>query len=267
MPNQNQHGGEDRESRINWIRTGPADAEAVLLIHPVGYDLTHWDMQIDGLRHAYDVIAFDLPGHGLSPALPEDFSFEVMAARVKSVIEASGHRAAHIVGISVGGMIAQTFALAQPDMTLSLTLVATASTFPTAAREGMRLRAQTVRQSGMAAILEPTLQRWFTPATLAERPHVIDRVTKVLLAGNPQVHAAMWEMIAGFDLHDRLDAIRCPTLILVGDQDPSTPPTAAGQMAERIGNSRLVVIEGASHMLAIERFERVNAEITSFLQG
>lgn len=256
-----------RPDRLNWIRTGPPDAETIILIHPVGYDLTHWDAQIDALRGRYDVIAFDLPGHGLSAGGPAQCTFDAMVETVRTLIGTAGRHAAHIVGISVGGMIAQSFAVAHPDAALSLTLIATASTFSEPVRQGMRQRARTVREGGMQTILEPTLQRWFTPTTMAERPHVTDRVSKILLAGSPSVHAAMWEMIASFGVHERLSEITCPTLILVGDLDPSTPPAAARTMGAAISNAHLVVIPEASHMVAIECPQAVNREILSFLEG
>jgi pimeloyl-ACP methyl ester carboxylesterase len=126
-------------------------------------------------------------------------------------------------------MLAQALVLARPDLVRSLTPIATASSFPEAVCDGMRKRAETARAGGMAAVLQSTLERWFTPETSARRPDIMDRVSKTLLAANPAVHAAVWEMIAAFDTHDRLKEITCPGLILVGDRDQSTPPSTASR--------------------------------------
>ena len=260
--------GEGRDggsAHLNWVKTGPGNARSVVLIHPVGYDLTYWDWQIEALRDDFDVIAFDLPGHGLSTGGRADSGFEEQVAAVEHVVELAGAGALRVVGISFGGMIAQAFALARPDRVRSLSLIGTASTFSEAARAGMRARAASVREDGMRAVLQSSLQRWFTPETVANRPDLIDRVSKTLLGDDPEVHAAMWDMIAGFDVHGRLHEIGCPTLVMVGELDPSTPPAAASALAEGIKGAELVVLPKTSHIVTLEAPGAVNAALIRFL--
>ncbi len=250
---------------LNWVRTGTEHAETVVLLHAVGYDLTYWDEQIKALRLHYNVVAFDLPGHGRSPGRPEDWTFEEAVLVIASLIERVSDAPVHLVGISFGGMLAQATVLARPDLVRTLTLIGTASTFTEAARSGMRERANLVRTAGMAAVLESSLDRWFSPRFRTDRPDIIDRVTKTILADDPAIHAAIWEMIAGFDVHDRLGEIRCPTLILVGELDPSTPPSAATALMSAIADATMVVLPGASHIATVEAPEMVNAELQAFL--
>lgn len=110
-------------SELNWVRTGPRDLGTVVLIHPVGLDLTYWGDQIEALRSRYDMIAFDLPGHGRSPGRPEDVTFARFASATAALIEQHTAAPVHVVGLSVGGMIAQTLALARPALVRSLTLL------------------------------------------------------------------------------------------------------------------------------------------------
>jgi len=262
----NQTKSNDVESfTLNWVRTGPADTSTVLLIHPVGLDLTYWDRQIEALRVNYDVVAFDLPGHGRSGGGPRDWSFDQAVATVAAVIRLAGGGPVHLVGLSFGGMIAQATVLAHPELVRSLVLMGTASIFAEPIRAGMRARAEAARKGGMEAVLQSGLERWFTPETRSRRPDLIDRVSKTVLSDDPEVHAAIWEIIANFDVRDRLPEVTCPTLILVGELDPSTPPSAASVMAERIQNSRMVVLPNASHMIQLESPEAVNAELQQFL--
>ncbi len=254
-----------RSDSLNWIRTGPEGSIPVVLIHAVGLDLTYWDRQVEFLRSDYNVVAFDLPGHGRSAGGPGDCSFATESAVVADLVESIGSGPVHLVGLSVGGMIAQSTALANPGLVRSLSLIATASRFPEPTRAGMRERAATIREHGMGAVLEATLQRWFTPRTRLERPELINRVSKIVLAGKPAVQEAMWEMVAGLNVYDRLGEVQCPTLVLVGEQDPSTPPAIAAEMAEAIAGARLTVLPGASHMLPLETPDRVNAELREFL--
>ncbi len=250
---------------LNWVRTDTKHPETVVLLHAVGFDLTYWDRQIEALRARYNVVAFDLPGHGHSSGEPADWTFEKAVPVIASLIEAVSDRPVHLVGISFGGMLAQATVLATPDLVRTLTLIGTASTFTEAARSGMRARASLVRAESMTAIVGSSLDRWFTPEFRSARPDIIDRVTKTILADDPAVHAAIWEMIAGFDVHERLGEIQCPTLVLVGALDPSTPPSAATALVEAIAGAKMVVLPGVSHIATVEAPDAVNSELLAFL--
>ena len=250
---------------LHWVRTGVEHPETVVLIHAVGYDLTYWDRQIEALQTDYNVIAFDLPGHGRSHKEAEGWSFHKAAQHITALIEAVSDRPVHLVGISFGGMLAQTVVLARPDLVRTLTLIATASTFPQPVRESMRARAQAIRSGGMAAVLQSSLERWFTPELRTRRPDIVDRVTKTVLHDDPETQAAIWEMIAGFDVHNRLHEIKCPTLVLVGELDPSTPPSAATALAQGIPGAKVIILPRASHIMTVEAPEAVNSELQKFL--
>jgi len=120
----------------------------------------------------------------------------------------------------------------------------------------------------MQALLQSSLERWFTAETMLQRPDLIDRISKTVLGDDPAVHAAIWDLIANdFDVQDRLGEIRCPTLVLVGEQDPSTPPAVASALARGIQGARMVVIPNASHMTNLESPNTVNEEIRRFLSA
>jgi 3-oxoadipate enol-lactonase len=250
---------------INLVRTGPRGGVPVVLVHAVGIDLTYWDRQIDALRGTYDVVAFDLPGHGRSPGTPADWTLDNAAECLGHVIRGLGAGPAHLVGLSVGGMISQALALAQPGLVRSLTLIDTAAAFAEPGRIAMRDRAEAARRGGMAAVLQTTIKRWFTVDTELHRPDLVDRVSKTLLADNPLVHAAMWDMIAELDLVSHLHRIACPTLILVGEFDPSSPPAAARVLQENIGGAEMYIIAEASHMAPLEKPDVISAHLIRFL--
>ena len=250
---------------INLVRTGPRGSAPVILVHPVGLDLGYWDRQIEALRSIYDVVAFDLPGHGRTPGSPADWTLNKAAGCLSQVIRRVDAGPAHLVGLSVGGMISQALALAQPELVRSLTLIDTAASFAEIGRIAMRDRAKAARRAGMAAVLDTTIKRWFTAETERDRPHLIDRVSKTLLADDPLVHGAIWDMIAGLDLVSELHHVTCPTLILVGEFDPSSPPAAARVLEAEIGGAEMYVIEEASHMAPLEKPDVINGHLTRFL--
>jgi len=252
---------------VNLVRTGPRGRTPIVLVHSVGLDLTYWGAQIDALCNDHDVVAFDLPGHGSSPGQLADWTLDQAAEVLARVVRSTGGGGAHLVGLSVGGMISQALALAQPVLVRSLTLIDTAAAFADEGRAGMRARAKMAREGGMQAVLPSTLQRWFTPGTVARRPDLIDRVTKTLLADDPLIHAAMWDMISAFDLVAQLHRVSCPTLILVGEHDPSSPPAAARVLEENIAGARMHVIPDASHMAPLEKPDVINGYLRNFLRG
>jgi 3-oxoadipate enol-lactonase len=252
-------------SGLNSIRTGQRGAPLVVLIHAVGVDLTYWGDQIEMLQASYDVVAYDLPGHGGSAKPAKGFGFADAVATLTQVITDAAAGPAHIIGLSVGGMIAQNFALARPDLVRSLVLVDTISTFPDTVRTAFHDRAKLTRSGGMGAILQQTLERWFTADFIKRRPDVVDRTTKTLLADDPEIHAAMWEMIATLDTAPRLPTIDKPTLVVVGEHDPSTPVAAARAIAERIPGAVLHIVPDASHMAPLEKPSQVNDILQGFL--
>lgn len=262
MSESTQH----RSWQLNTVRTGPRGGTPVVFVHPVGLDLTYWDRQIVALHDTFDVVAFDLPGHGSSPAKPEDWTLPQAVSFMEQIVEQTGSTSAHIVGLSVGGVIAQAFAIAKPERVRSLVLFSTAPSFSEQGRDAMHNRANNARSGGMQAVLQECLQRWFTPSTLIRRPDLVDRVKKTLLADDPAIHGAMWDMISGIDFVDQLGTIRVPTLIVTGELDPSSPPSSAQLLHDGIVGSEVRIVPGYSHMLPLEAPDLVNGYLLTFLQ-
>lgn len=253
---------------LNQIRCGQRDRPLVVLVHPIGLELSYWGEQIAALESRFDVLAYDLPGHGRSgPFEGFDHGFASMAEQVHALITQAGRGAAHVVGHSLGGMVAQTLAIAHPDVVRSMTLIDTACTLSDEGRKIISQRADITRQGGMAAILQPTLDRWFAPDFAARRPDVLDRVSKTLLACDPEVHAVIWGHIAQLHTRPKLESVRCPTLVMVGELDPTTPVAASRLIAQGIRGAELSIVPGTSHMPTLESPEAVNARLTAFLNA
>lgn len=255
------------DSYIDYVRTGPRDGVPVVLLHPVGLDLTYWSAQIQALADDYDVVALDFPGHGASEGTPDDWTLphvsEIVAGFIRSIVGSP----VHLIGLSVGGMVAQSLTVAQPGLVHSLTLIDTAASFSDESRSVMRARSSAAREDGMAAVISSTIDRWFTSETATRRPDLIDRVSKTLLADDPLVHAAMWKMIAELDIDAGLEHILCPALVLVGEHDASSPISAAQQLRDGIEGACLAVIPNTAHLSPLERPDVVNAHLLQFLSA
>ncbi len=251
--------------QIHSVRTGPRGGVPVVFVHPAGLDLTYWDAQIEGLCDRYDIVAFDLPGHGRSPGTPADWTLENAALMLAQVIRETGAGAAHVVGLSVGSVIAQTLAVTQPGLVRSLTLMGAAAIFSEAGRNAMLERSRVLREGGMQRVVQSSIERWFAKETIARRPDLIDRATKTLLADDPLVHAALWDMMYGFDVRSELSRVTCPTLIITGELDGSTPSSAAQAIHEQIAGSQVEILPGLSHMVTLEAPDHVNDLLSRFL--
>ena len=283
MPKVEIAGGPD----INVVRAGPRGGAPVVLLHALGLDLTWWDHQVEAFGRDHDVIALDLPGHGLSGRPDAPPTFDVMARAVADVLAHEEAGPAHVVGISFGGMVAQELALARPAMVRSLSLVATSCTFPEAARQVVRERARVARRrnwrassrtrqvvrerarvartGGMAAIAPLSLERWFPPAFRARRPDVLDRALKVMLRQDPECHASLWDTGAALDMERRLSSLACPAMGVAGGEDMSAPAAAGQAIVDRIAGARLHVMAGCGHFPPLETPEAFDALLRAFL--
>lgn len=255
----------DATPGLNMIRTGPRGGVPLLFLHALGLDLSVWEQQIHAFARDRDVIAIDLPGHGRSPHGQDAPSFAGFAEALVALLGALRTGPVDVVGISVGGMIAQTLAVTSPTQVRSLTLVATSCTFSDAVRQLLRQRAETVRTIGMEGIAPLHLARWFPAEFLAARPEIGDRLGKLLLRNDPAFHAQLWDMVAGLSLEQAIASLPHPTLVVAGADDASAPPAAGQLIVDRMAHARLAVVPACGHFPPLEHPDAFNALLRDFL--
>jgi 3-oxoadipate enol-lactonase len=249
--------------RLNYEIDG--QGPAVLLLHPVGLDLTWWEPQVEALRSEFQVVRMDFRGHGKSTVAPPPYALADFAADAHALLGALGIGSAHVMGLSLGGMVAQVLALEYPKQVRSLVLSNTLCTLPAQAREAMRARGEAAEQGGMAVVIEATLERWFTRGFL-DSP-LTARCRRHLLAQDVSAWASTWRAIADLDTLPRLGEIHVPTLVTTGDADVSTPVAAAQLIANAIPGAVLKIMAGAPHMAPYERPELFNPLVLEFLRS
>jgi 3-oxoadipate enol-lactonase len=237
----------------------------VTLAHSLATDLTLWDGVAARLEARFTVLRFDARGHGRTSAPEGPYDFPMLVADLIGLLDALGIERTHFVGLSMGGMLGQHCALAHPERLDKLALVSTASRTPAEAQAIWDERIALARRQGMTAHVEATLARWFTAPYRAAHPEVMARIG-ALIAATPVAGYAGWgAAIKTLDLTDKLGAIRAPTLVVCGADDPGTPPAAHRAIAEAIAGARLEIIPQASHQLVIEQEEPFLRLLTDFL--
>lgn len=240
---------------------GPPGGAPLVMLHSLGTSGAVWDAQAAAFAGSFRVIRPDLRGHGLTGCTKGPYSMAMFAADLAGVLDALGVGGAHVAGISIGGMIAQEFAAIYPERVASLMLVDTAMAIPPA--QSWTDRAAKVRAEGIGAIEEGVISRWVTPAFL-DAPGTAG--LRAMLTRTPvEGYAAAAEAIAAADLTAATVALRVPALVVVGDQDASTPIASAEALHGAIAGSGLVVIPDAAHIPTVERPDEVTAAMRAFL--
>jgi 3-oxoadipate enol-lactonase/4-carboxymuconolactone decarboxylase len=240
---------------------GPPGGAPLVMLHSLGTTSDIWDAQAAALARSFRVIRPDMRGHGLTGCTPGPYSMALLADDLAGVLDALQVNQAHIAGISIGGMIAQAFAAAYPGRAASLMLVDTAMAIPSA--ESWTARAATVRAEGIGAIEDAVIARWVTPG-FAGAPETAG--LRAMLTRTPvEGYAAAAEAIAAADLTSGTSALSVPALVVVGDQDASTPVASAEALQGAIAGASLIVIEGAAHIPTVEKPEEVSAALLGFL--
>lgn len=224
------------------------DGPPLVLIHALGLDHRLWDQQVRQLASSFQVITYDVRGHGASDVPSGPYTMADFAEDLSGLLDALGVEAVHIAGISMGGMIAQEFALTRRERVRSLVLADTASEYSPEGRRQLAERARIAEERGIAPLVEPTIDRWFTAAFRDRQPAEVDQIRSILAHADPVGYAASCRAIAGADLTERLVGLSIPTLVLVGSEDQSTTPEMAMEIHEHIPGSRYQVIPGVAHL-------------------
>lgn len=248
---------------INYEVSG--EGETITFVHALGIDLDSWWQEVEALEGAYRVLRFDVRGHGRSDKPAGPYTIALFADDLYGLLQALGVGRTHLVGLSMGGMIGQAFALAHPEMLHSLVLSDTSSGYTAEEAQVFEQRAALAEREGMEPIVLPTLERWFTAPFRASSPAVVERIARAIRANDPRAYAASCRAVGAMSLTERLSEIRCPTMVVVGEQDLGTTPEMARAIARRIPGARLELIPQAAHLVPVEKAAVFNALLRDFL--
>lgn len=239
----------------------------VVLIHGVGLNQAMWGGQVVGLAEQYQVITYDMLGHGESAMPDADTGLEGYAAQLLELLDHLGLSQPHVVGFSMGGLVARAFALLHPARLSSLVVLNSVFARSPEQRAGVVERTRQAAQFGPDANAEAALARWFSPEYLAASPAQVDSIRRTLASNDPQGYLTTYGLFATQDMYraEALSKVNVPTLVATGEWDTGSTPEMARQLAARIPGALVAVLPEQRHMMPVEAPRLVNQLLTGFL--
>ena len=239
----------------------------LVLSHSLACSTAMWAPQIAEFSTRFRVLAFDTRGHGKSDAPAGAYTLEQLADDLAGLLKVLGIAQAHFCGLSMGGMIGQTFALKYPGVFNSLTLADTTSSYPAQAGAAWTERINIAQTQGMQPLVEPTLGRWFTEGFRKAQPAIVAAIGAQILATPVAGYVGCCQALPKINLTARLKEIACPILVIVGEQDMGTPLAMAQEIHANAPGSKLSVLSPAAHISNIEQPQAFNQALADFLRS
>lgn len=232
----------------------------VVLLHGVGLDRSVWGPLIEQIGEQHDVVALDLPGHGSRPPVSTGITLRDLADGVAGAIPAGSH----LVGFSLGALVAQHLAIHQPGLVRTLTCVSSVCDRTPDERDAVLARLR-VAEAAVPASSEASISRWYDGTDVPES--IIAHTREVLLANDEESFLACYRVFATADaeIAPHLGSITVPTLAITGADDPGSTPDMSRRLAAAVPRGSAVIVPGARHMLPVQDPAALAAHLTAFI--
>ncbi|MEQ8346553.1 MAG: 3-oxoadipate enol-lactonase [Sneathiellaceae bacterium] len=243
---------------------GKAAATTLVFANSLGTDLRVWDPLLPHLPQGLRVLRYDKRGHGLSDCPPGPYGIDELVGELSGLLDHLGVRRAVVVGLSVGGMIAQGLAAARPDIVQAAVFCCTGHVIGSAEMWAQRIEA--LREVGISGMADNVMERWFSPAFRADRPADL-ALWRNMLTRTPEAgYVATCAALRDADLTAGTSALRIPVLCVAGSNDGATPPALVKSLADLVPGARYALLDGPGHIPCVEAPAALGAEITRFLK-
>jgi 3-oxoadipate enol-lactonase len=252
---------------MNYELHGKEGAPWLVLSHSLACSVRMWDPQIEALKDKYRILAYDTRGHGATEAPQGPYTLELLADDLFFLLKELKVATTHYCGLSMGGMIGQTFALKYPGVLASLTLADTTSRYPAEAASTWQDRIRVAETKGMEPLVQATLERWFTEPFRKNQPQVVEQIAVAIRTTPVPGYVGCCHAIPKINVTARLKELELPALVICGEQDPGTPPAMAREIQQNLPGAQLVLIPQAAHLANIEQPEAFNRALGGFLSS
>ncbi|MGB1009623.1 MAG: alpha/beta fold hydrolase [Thiolinea sp.] len=260
MPNISQNG-------TVYTLTGKTDAPVIALIHGLGLTRATWNDYLPILEQHYQVLNYDLYGHGESAQPPEQPSLTLFARQLRELMDELEIEAAALIGFSLGGMINRRFAMDYPDRVYALGILNSPHERSPEGQKLVEERAAKTDAGGPGATLDATIERWFTPEFREQRDDIIQNIRGWVLANNPESYTqCRWVLAAGvIELIRPEPPIGHPTLIITCENDSGSTPAMSEAIGSEIEGAEVIIIPRLQHMGLVEQPEAFSKPLLEFL--
>ena len=236
---------------LHYRDEGARDGLPVVFGNSLGTDFRLWDALLAHLPPGLRIIRYDKRGHGLSSGPEAPYFMGDLVADQAALMDALGIRGAVLVGLSIGGMIAQGLAAERPDLVRAMVLSNTGARIGTEEIWAERIAA--ARAGGIAALADATMERWFSRTFRRQRPAELTAWRNMLCRTWIEGYLGCSAAIAGTDLHESTARLRLPVLGIAGSEDGSTPPDLVRETVGLVPGSEWALIRGAGHLPCVEK--------------
>ena len=257
MPNKTING-----EPFNIMVEGKADGPVLLFSNSLSSNLSMWDAQAEALKEAFRIVRYDSRGHGKSVAPAEPYSIPQLGRDVLAILDSLKVEKAHFCGLSKGGMVGQWLLTHHRDRIDKAVLANTAAQMPPPDLWNGRIR--NVTRNGMAAIVDATIERWFTKGFVERAPKEIAAIRKMIAATPAAGYCGCSAAIRDMDQRENIRGITNPVLLISGAHDPATTPAMMELMNERIKGAQWLTLD-AAHISNIEQAEAFTRAMREFL--
>ena len=258
-----------RERRLYYDLIGPENGPVVCITHSLASDGGSWTEQVPALlQEGFRVLRLDMRGHGGSDPVAGEYTMKALADDVAVVLDGLSLARVHYIGLSIGGMIGQAFALDHGDKLISAMWCDTLPASPSTAAAMWEERMSTVRRANsLEPLADATVERWFTDAFRPRNPGRWKQIRDTVAATTPAGYLGCSAAIMNFDFTGRLSSLRVPALVVCGADDPGTPPSENRRLAELVPGGRYEEIPNARHFPNVERPNVFNRIMIGWLEA
>jgi 3-oxoadipate enol-lactonase / 4-carboxymuconolactone decarboxylase len=247
------------------VEADAAESPVLVFVNGLGTNLHIWDGVLEELPQSWTVLRYDLRGHGLSEVGVGPHGIPALSADLSELLDRLGIRSVVLCGLSLGGMIAQEFALTEPERVRGVCLCATAPRIGSA--ETWQQRIDQIEAGGLAAITDVAMGRWFGAPFREREPSVVRGCRGMLERTSHVGYVAAAQALRDADLTARVSAIAAPALVVAGELDVSTPPEQMQALAAALRGARFELLPQTGHLLSVEQPQALARALVPFARG
>jgi 3-oxoadipate enol-lactonase len=249
---------------INYRIDGPEGAPWIVFSNSLATSLAMWDEQAAALQNSYRVLRYDQRGHGDTDAPAGRYAFDTLLADALALIDALGIEKTHFAGLSMGGATALGLVERHPERFDRVVVCDSPCQSTPQSSQQWQERIATAQKQGMAALVEPTIARWFAPETVAANPPHLEKVRAMIRSTPVDGFIGCAAALADHDYASAVASVERPVLFVAGEKDGAAP-AAMRKLHEKLGGSRFVELAGAGHISNMDRPAEFNRALGDFL--